>query len=47
LGIVVALLLLAGQPETWVLLGLSLVLSALAGAGLAISRRPAASAGEN
>ena len=47
LSIVVALLLLAGQPETWVLLGLSLVLSALAGACLAISRRPAASTGEN
>ena len=47
MSIVVALLLLAGQPETWVLLGLSLALSALAGACLAISRRPTASAGQH
>jgi hypothetical protein len=43
LTIIVALLILSNQPETWPCLGLSLLVTALAIASLALSRQPAGS----
>jgi hypothetical protein len=45
LTIIVALVLLSGQPETWVCLGLSITLAGLAVASLVLSHRPATGAG--